>query len=238
MVLTWTTGRGEDHSGNVLVLYPPSLFELLKFILVIVSSFSGSSKEQQQSATGWSISQGERNQWWVHICHWWLLLCWNQPLPLHCASCRTWGQLCGKVLGTHSTRERFWGGAFLLEKYRHAGLPWRLSGLGWFSHKQVARLQVMDSLEIGVLHQAGQLEVEISGAIRLDENIYMGKGCVSILKGAVDKRIVTVKVRKPWTPKIYQECLLWPITSEIFNHRDHRKQMSFYQSWNYRLFKH
>ena len=45
----------------------------------------------------------------------------------------------------------------------------------------------MDSLEISLFHQAGQLEVKISGAIRLDENIYMGKGCVSILKGTVDQ---------------------------------------------------
>ena len=33
-------------------------------------------------------------------------------------------------------------------------------------------------------------------------------------------------------PIICQECLLWPITSKFFNHRNQRKQLSFHQTWN------
>lgn len=40
------------HRGNEMICIPSSLFKLLEFILIIVSSFSWSPKEQKQSATG------------------------------------------------------------------------------------------------------------------------------------------------------------------------------------------
>ena len=61
----------------------------------------------------------------------------------------------------------------------------------------------MDSLEIGVLYKARKLEGQIPGTFWLDENIYLGKGCFSILDSGQWDTIITIKSKRKSVNKCY-----------------------------------